>query len=343
MRAPPAPYEMPSKREIVAACSRYSGITALLRVLPSRPVLLVLNYHRIGKASETPYDSGVFSATAEDFDAQIRFLKSRFHIATLDEAAEIAVTGRKPNRAVALLTFDDGYLDNYLVAFPILTAHRLQAVFFLATSFIGSRQIPWWDAAAYIIKRSGPRVIRLGDRSIDIGAGSREAAIEAVFSAYKNGAIGDADCLVSTLELQCDTARPDGSERCFMNWDEAAEMARCGMAIGSHTHTHPNLAALPYSQQLAELKLSRTILEGGLGIPIRSVAYPYGLRETLSPATFEAARDAGYRLGFSFYGGFNLPGSIDPLNVSRCAVGGMSRSGFEFAASVAAVTGRFAA
>jgi peptidoglycan/xylan/chitin deacetylase (PgdA/CDA1 family) len=334
---------MPSKREIAAGLSRYSGLTALLRLLPSKPVLLVLNYHRIGKAQESPYDSGVFSATAEDFDAQIRCVKKYFHMATLDEAAEIVVAGKKPRSAVALLTFDDGYVDNYRIAFPALASQRVQGVFFLATGFVGSNHIPWWDAAAYIIKRSSPRVIRLGERVIEIGPGSRQAAIEQALSVYKARALGDADTFITLLESECDTTRPDGSERCFLNWEEAAEMARCGMAVGSHTHTHPNLATLSYDQQLAEFKLSKKLLEGCLGIPAQSVAYPYGLRETLSPATFEAARDAGYRLGFSFHGGFNSPGAIDPLNVSRCAVGGgIDRYGFEFAAAIAAVTGRFA-
>ena len=335
---------MPSKREIAAIFSRYSGLTALLRLLPSKPVLLVLNYHRIGKAQESPYDSGVFSATAEDFDAQIRCVKKYFHIATPDEAAEIIVTGKKPRSAVALLTFDDGYVDNYRVAFPALTSQGVQGVFFLATGFIGSNHIPWWDAAAYIIKRSSPRVIRLGERVIEIGAGPRHAAIEQALSAYKTRALGDPDSFITLLESECGAARPDGSERCFLNWQEAAEMARSGMAVGSHTHTHPNLATLSYDEQLGEFKLSKKLLEGSLGIPVRSVAYPYGLRETLSPATFEAAREAGYRLGFSFHGGFNSPGAVDPMNVSRCAVGGgIDHYGFEFAAGVAAVTGRFAA
>jgi len=51
---------MRGKREFVArACSR-TGITKVLESLPQRPVLIILNYHRVGNAADTPFDSGTF-------------------------------------------------------------------------------------------------------------------------------------------------------------------------------------------------------------------------------------------------------------------------------------------
>ena len=63
------------KRELLARGLLWSGASSLLAQLPARDSLLVLNYHRIGNAEEDLFDPGVFSATAEEFDRQISFLK----------------------------------------------------------------------------------------------------------------------------------------------------------------------------------------------------------------------------------------------------------------------------
>ena len=74
------------KRELLARGLRWSGATFLLALLPARDSLLVLNYHRIGNAEEDLFDPGVFSATAEQFNDQIAYLKRRLSLVTLDEA-----------------------------------------------------------------------------------------------------------------------------------------------------------------------------------------------------------------------------------------------------------------
>jgi len=151
---------MHGKRELLArVCSR-TGLTRILETLPQRRALIILNYHRIGNADETPFDSGVFSATAEQFDSQIAYLKRRFQMATLEDVFAM-INGNAPRGTSVLITFDDGYLDNYTLAFPILRSHAVQAVFFLPTAFIGTGKLPWWDTIAYIIKRSIKKRIHL--------------------------------------------------------------------------------------------------------------------------------------------------------------------------------------
>src|SRR5580704_9397156 len=151
---------MRGKRELLARMCSRTGIIRILESLPQRRALIILNYHRIGNADETPFDSGVFSATAEQFDSQIAYLKRRFHMATLEEVFAM-MGGDAPRRTSVLVTFDDGYLDNYTVAFPILRSHGVQAVFFLPTAFIGTGKLPWWDIIAYLVKRSVKKHIRL--------------------------------------------------------------------------------------------------------------------------------------------------------------------------------------
>jgi peptidoglycan/xylan/chitin deacetylase (PgdA/CDA1 family) len=135
------------KRELLARGLLWSGASFLLSRLPARDSLLVLNYHRIGNPDDDLFDPGVFEATADQFNDQISHLKRRVSLVTLEEALAFidGTIKEKTRRCRVLITFDDGYLDNYEIAYPILRSHGAQGVFFLVTSMVGSCQVPWWD------------------------------------------------------------------------------------------------------------------------------------------------------------------------------------------------------
>jgi hypothetical protein len=151
------------KRELLARGLHWSGASFLLERLPTKSMLLVLNYHRIGNADDDQFDPGVFSATADEFDSQIAHLKRRVSLVSLEEALSF-ISGsaqEKRPRYRVLITFDDGYRDNYQTAYPILRSHGVQGVFFLCTGMVGSCQVPWWDHIAYVVKTARTRQFSL--------------------------------------------------------------------------------------------------------------------------------------------------------------------------------------
>jgi len=148
-------------RYILAAWAAKSRARNLFTALPQRNCLIVINYHRIGIAGTSPYDTNVFSATPAEFDEQIAFLKKHLGIVTLAEAIAFARGETSWRGAAALLTFDDGYVDAYDTAFPILRSHGVQGTFFLPTSFIGTQRVPWWDAIAYQVFATRQKTLRL--------------------------------------------------------------------------------------------------------------------------------------------------------------------------------------
>src|SRR5580704_14830975 len=99
---------MSSKREKLAQFASHTGVTRVLESLPGWASLLILNYHRIGDPRLTPYDPGLFSCTAKEFDWQLDWLKRRFPILNLHEAVDIVHGRAKPSRTSILITFDDG-------------------------------------------------------------------------------------------------------------------------------------------------------------------------------------------------------------------------------------------
>jgi peptidoglycan/xylan/chitin deacetylase (PgdA/CDA1 family) len=335
---------MRGKREFVArACSR-TGITKVLESLPQRPVLIILNYHRVGNAADTPFDSGTFSATPEELDSQLAYLKRRFNMATLEEALGM-VDGNceAPRRTSVLITFDDGYLDNYTLAFPILRNHGVQGVFFLPTAFVGSGKLPWWDAIAYMIKESRQKSIRLDypqPAAFDLGTDGATRVSMQILHTFIQPAVKEPARFIADLEKACGTSRPESAgERLFLSWEEAREMQRCGMAFGSHTDTHEVLSKLSPERQREEVFRSREILERELDRRIDTLAYPVGQRYCFSPDTVEALKQTGYRAAFSFYGGLNRPGETQPFDICRYSVGDQSYARLRLQTSLAAVSG----
>lgn len=69
---------------------------------------------------------------------------------------------------------------------------------------------------------------------------------------------------------------PYAHELAVMSWEELGRLASLGWEIGSHTRSHPRLTQLEDRDLLAELAGSREDCEHGLGVPCRSVAFPYG-------------------------------------------------------------------
>jgi peptidoglycan/xylan/chitin deacetylase (PgdA/CDA1 family) len=333
-----------SKRDLAAKFAMRCRLTTLLGLLPSRTVLLVLTYHRIGNASECPYDSDVFSATADELDGQVRFFKRNWGVVGLDEAIEIVEGKKKPKGAAVLLTFDDGYLDNYELAVPILATHRVQGVFFLPTAYIGTDRIPWWDAIAFIIKNSRRSNFELNypsPRRFDVAAEGEQKVIRQVLGLYKSTVIENSECFIAALEEACDAARPGGMQRLFMNWEEAAKMVAKGMAVGSHTNRHEILSKLSAEEQNDELASSKAILERRLVVPVRSLAYPVGLRGTFSSDTLAAAERAQYSIAFSFYGGVNIAGEIERYDVRRIPVDYGAVERLQLETTLSAITGKY--
>jgi peptidoglycan/xylan/chitin deacetylase (PgdA/CDA1 family) len=334
------------KRELLARGLLWSGASFLLSQLPARDSLLVLNYHRIGNPDEDLFDPGVFSATAEEFDKQIAYLKRHASLVSLEEALSFVegTTREKTSRCRVLITFDDGYLDNYNIAFPILHSHGVQGVFFIATSMVGSCHIPWWDHIAYLMKTARRRRFSLSypiDLAIDIDKNGLDVSLQAVLRSYKSPENTEPNRLISELEEKTGGEGPPKAMRRFLNWDEAREMIGGGMSIGSHTLSHRVLSQLEPGQQLHELSESRTILKEHLGVEVEVLAYPVGHKSSFSFETQKIARELGYRSAFSHHGGVNLLGKTSPYDVKRTKMVNQSWSRFRVQTTVSRFFSRF--
>lgn len=106
----------------------------------ARKGLVVLMYHHIGHIDEKD-GQFPFTITPQRFEEQLLMLKKHgFTPIGLQEMQNAASTGQRLPEKPVLLTFDDGHLDNYENLFPILKKHKVQALIFLITDYIGKEK-----------------------------------------------------------------------------------------------------------------------------------------------------------------------------------------------------------
>jgi peptidoglycan/xylan/chitin deacetylase (PgdA/CDA1 family) len=317
---------IPNKRAFLARRLRDFGVLALLERLARRPGLLVLTYHRIGDPARQPYYAPVASASAEALAVELRALARTHRVLSLGECLALADDGFRTSRPVALVTFDDGYRDNFEVALPVLQSVGVPATFFLPTDFFEAPRLPWWDHVAYVLNTTTAPTLRLDlpePMTIDLSRTPRPEAISQVVAAYLARGVRDEPAFRAHLEDRAGVAVDESSlgRGLFMTWDQARALLGAGMTVGAHGHTHRALGRLTADEQRAELSESRSILERALGRPVDALAYPYGWPGTYDATTKRLAHEAGYRLAFSSVEGVNRPGLTDRLDVLRLGVG----------------------
>ena len=335
------------KRELLARGLYWSGAPFLLGRLPARDLLLVLNYHRIGNPEEDLFDPNVFSATADELDRHLAYLKKAVSVVTLEEA-QAFIDGQvreKTSRCRVLITFDDGYLDNYKLAFPILRSHGVQGVFFLVSGIMGSSWVPWWDHIAFLMKTAQQTRFTLrypSELTVDIAQDGITKSLRDVLRFCARPENTDGERFIRELKESCQGRDnfPTDARR-FLSWDEAREMLAGGMAIGAHTHSHPVLSQLEPEKQRYELTQSRALLKQNLGVEADALAYPVGGPTAFTDRTKTIAQESGYRAAFSFYGGVNLPGQTAAFDVKRIAMGDQSQVRFRMQAATCRVTGEY--
>jgi peptidoglycan/xylan/chitin deacetylase (PgdA/CDA1 family) len=302
------------------------GVVRILEAFGRRPGLLVLNYHRVGSPAANPLDDGVYSASTNAFRAQMRYLRRRFAVPALDEVITAAEAGFRFARPTALVTFDDGYRDNLENAFPVLREEGLPAVFFVCPTFASGNYLPWWDRIAYVFKQSRRPTFSLDypvPYQVDLQYTPRKAALFNYLRAFRGyeRSVDEAKYFRHLEERAAVTVpAEDLRQRLFMNWDEIRSLKNGGMAIGSHTVTHPILARLTESEQLEELVRSKKTISAELSCPVETLAYPVGTKAAFTEATKLLARQAGYRMAFSYYGQMNRPGHSELFDVHRFSV-----------------------
>ena len=285
----------------------------LARVRQEHPCIILL-YHRIVNENSKYLNKGaVVHHHIKDFKREIPFFKRIFQILSMDEVVNHIKLGKGFRRPSIAITFDDGYLDNYTLAYPVLKKHGVPATIYLTTSLVGTPDRIWTDqiGLAFLETQKGYFNFSelFGDKTIAIRTKEeKEQANSRVSETLKLRPDDERRELIQklfeTLEVNESVGRNCG-ERMMLNWDEVQEMRKDGVTVGSHSHTHPILSRMPIQKAKDEILNSKKVLEKNVDIEVKHFSFPNGREEDFSEELRDYCREIGFESTCSVIYGAN--------------------------------------
>jgi len=288
------------------------------------PFLPILAYHRVFpfNPAKYPFDEGIISATPDVFDRQMAFISRNFTVLNFRSILDLKKKGNPLPRNGLIITFDDGYRDNYQFAFPVLRKYGITAVVFPTTAYVGSKEVFWFERVAYYVKRAddGPFHIESIGYHAFLRKHNRKAILTELLRCLKsvhNGVRIDAMKELDSLYGRRGILHRELVET--LSWIEIMEMDRAGIEFGSHTCTHPVLTLMPTEDMEIELGESKKVLEHNIDRAVLSVSYPVGGKSAVNQAVEKAAEAAGYEFGVNYIQGINV-GIDNKLSLNRVRI-----------------------
>ncbi len=253
------------------------GVDSVFRKL-YRSRLLVVMYHGVTRHSYTPpFWTQLPESTFKD---QLTFLKKNYRLISLSTLIEALASGRKLPDNPAMVTFDDGFKNNYRVAFPLLKELSIPGVVFLSTELIDTQRFFWFDELYFIVKQAlsegrDPREIAGWSRrqATDFGGVYADCLTE-----MKRLSEEKKDVVMNRLKEAVEIDLSEyGDDIGTLTWRDVSEMHASGLVeFGVHTGNHRILSRLSVDQLDQEIAASKRLLEEKLGGEITSFCYPNG-------------------------------------------------------------------
>jgi peptidoglycan/xylan/chitin deacetylase (PgdA/CDA1 family) len=306
-----------------------SGITAPAVRLRQR--LSIITFHRVLTESQRAlYPLPGLAVTPNELDAHLKFATRHFRCLSLTAALDLWADGQYSGPPLLAITFDDGQLDNYENALPVLEQNQVTASFYIPSQILDDSSPLWHDALATSIGllnlNPGTKATPNPDSS---GAGKDEliAQLHAAPGHDRSPSHTDIEAAIELTKAWSTEQRWDWIHQArkllphpdqhrwdgFMNVAQMKELIARGHEIGSHSHSHPLLPQCTREELVAEIMGSKQKLEAALDAPVTTFCYPNG---SVDPLSVEHVRKAGYRAAVTTQWGSNSPGH-DPFQLQR--------------------------
>ena len=294
------------KRVLRPATDRVAKNLGLLRACERamRSKITVLMYHRVlddADCTDYPFPSLVMPRSL--FEAQADWLAERTCVLPVSDALSQVHDSSPDAKPLVCFTFDDGYVDNFEIAAPVLEARGLRGTFFITAGAVEARKPLWYDRAAemWILLGREKLCQRLGESSETNEPGF--PTLEAWIEWLKTVPDDRRERIVTMLEASVD----DGALPCpLMTADQVRQLAERGHEIGSHTLWHPILTIMSAHGRRNEIEGARKLLQKWTQRDVPGFCYPNG---DFDAEVVRQLQDAGHSYACTTEAGRNHEGT----------------------------------
>lgn len=254
-----------------------------------------------------------------EFEEHIRTCTRYLPPLSLDQAL-------RPGASGVVVTFDDGYANNFKLAFPVLQKYQFPATIFLTTGFLDQSTPLWSNWLEFLVMNAPACDTVFNWQAIPIalplaGSAPRVQILAGLSRWLHLLPVNEIHRFLRTLEAHLHTwydwhAVPDLLQP--LSWDEVRIMRRSGLvSFGCHTVSHPVLSRCSREVQTFEIHDSKRRIERELGEECTAFAYPFGKHMDYTEVTGQIVKDAGFDLALTAESGSTRPSSCNPYEVRR--------------------------
>jgi len=249
----------------------YAGMGQILmlhRVLPESGKFRIHNHKSL-------------EITPEHLENIIRFFKKRdYEFISLDDLMARKNSLSKPIRKFVVFTFDDGYVDNYLYAYPIFKKHNIPLTLYVTTSLPDTKAKLWWYLLEDMVVNRSRIDILVEGVNMTFGTETVKEK-EAVFNQIRNRfALADENKLILLLKSLfrgSDEEISAMTRELSLTWQQIDELSQDPLVtIGAHTVNHLPLNSLTEERSTFEILESKRIIESKINKEVKHFCYPLG-------------------------------------------------------------------
>ena len=265
----------------------------------------ILTYHNISDVSDLILPDPM-TVDYASFKQQIDYISDKFSVISISEIVERVTSKTKADKLYVGITFDDGILNQYKLAAPLLENYGLPATFFITTNYADQIEIPFLEKCKYWVQVSNKKVELeyndkyhgLYDLSNKIEKNNFYKKMLTILSNYSN----EGEKFVEYLHsIFFDIKIP----RIYMTWEEIRNLNQTSnFTIGAHSVTHAKLKNVQNVLETEVVK-SKDILENKMNVTCNYFAYPFGMPSDVNNYLFSLMESSGYDAAFTSIMGLN--------------------------------------
>lgn len=287
----------------------------------NQPVGYIYTFHMVCPKEDLLAPIDELRVSPEYFEAFLFEQQKRLNFISINDIPARMSNKQHSDKPFGIITFDDGYEDNYIYAYPILKKLNIPFVIYVSAGLVNDHT-PIWNYPLII-----ERIIKMNSE-LNINGHRYICATEE----QKSEVFRQLKVLLFSLpyahlyedfrRLFAEYLTDDVFPQNTLTWEQITELSNDPLCtIGSHTMTHCRLtididiASLQY-----ELGESKSLLEQHIGKPVTHLSYPYGWKTDVSAEAIAFAQQIGYKTALRSFGGPVREKDIDMFNMKRIQI-----------------------
>lgn len=327
----------------------YSGILSLIeRINRQLKRVPIITYHSISRVirERGKYQSCLellgMTVPLSTFCRQLSYIAENYQVIGLEDFVSFCRDNRRLPPNPVVISFDDGFLDNYELVYPELKRYGFKATFFIIGNTQAQPGLIWHHLLYHILDQASgerfvakiPGVIDFQTNKLDNVSKTRVARLlRDYFISLPQ------DAKMTHLSSLCEAnmiRTPKPHTDIYMTSSQLETLADEGNVLGAHSMNHDSMASLPDVQERKEINESKKVIDGISRTAFVPFSYPFGTRESFDRETQAALKKNGISCAVTTIEGLNGR-SCDLFALKRIEVGNFDRA--QFAVHLSGIVG----